>query len=220
MPPPYCYRRRRASYSKTAAMSFKRFHTSTWNERISTGVAVRQEACRTPLERARLYFKYRPARVLLAAEPGGGDASGVWGARRHARRGRIASLVAPGDIHDGPAAGVTGQSHRRATRAAEYPPGDGDTEDTEQAGRVRADRGRPADHGDARLSAWAGTSSSIGKGSSGGGRSRLPRDPATSPSSRATRRSFGQPAASRPVQARASWKNAEANPQWLSRPVV
>lgn len=50
-------------------MSFKRFHTSTWNERISTGVAVRQEACRTPLKRARLYFKYRPARVLLAAEP-------------------------------------------------------------------------------------------------------------------------------------------------------
>ena len=49
----------------------------------------------TPLERARLYFKYRPARVLLAADPEAATHRAFRGARRRDRRGRIGGLVGP-----------------------------------------------------------------------------------------------------------------------------
>ncbi len=58
----------------------------------------------TPLERARLYFKYRPARVLLAADPEAATHRSFGVPAGRGRRERIGGLVGPGDAHDGPAA--------------------------------------------------------------------------------------------------------------------
>ena len=48
----------------------------------------------TPPERARLYFKYRPAKVLLAADPEAATHQAFRAARGRDRRGRIGGLVA------------------------------------------------------------------------------------------------------------------------------
>ena len=60
----------------------------------------------TTPENARLYFKFRPARVLLAADPEAATHRSFGVPAGVLVEDESASLVGPGEVHDGPAAGA------------------------------------------------------------------------------------------------------------------
>ena len=82
----------------------------------------------TPLERARLYFKYRPAQVLLGAIP---EAATHRAFRLPAgvdRRGRVGGVVAPGSVTMGQLQAARINPTGELPAPAEPLRGDGDPE--------------------------------------------------------------------------------------------
>ena len=145
----------------------------------------------TPPERARLYFKYRPAKVLLGADSEA--------ATHQAFRLPAGAIIEDESATSWPMSVTMGQFQAlKINPTGELPAPQNPFAAMETLNKkdafepTEADQQIAAAHG----TQLGGTSSSTGKGSSGGGRSRPASGSATSASSRATRRSCARPARS------------------------
>ncbi len=149
----------------------------------------------TPQERARLYFKYRPARVLLAADPE---------AETHRAFGVPAGVIVEDESATSwPQSATMGQFlAAKVNPTGELPEA---LPEPEAAAELNRREGFQPTEIDQQIEAAHGTQLAghflmDREGSSGGGRSRPPSGLTSSASSRATRRSCARPAASRELR--------------------